>query len=93
VGWLKRNLPLGLLVGLDALFQYSGSLWQLTPSVFLRAQAGEAGQRAEAGNFFKCPGCGAALPSAANDVLHCGQCGKQWGIENGIYNFKQTLPG
>jgi SAM-dependent methyltransferase len=37
VAWMKRLLPLGLLVKLDALFQWTGAWWQLTPSVFLRS--------------------------------------------------------
>ena len=39
LGLLKRTLPLGLLVGLDALIQWTGDWWQLTPSVFARCTA------------------------------------------------------
>ena len=91
IDWLKRNVPLGLLVGLDALFQYTGALWQLTPSVFMAVEARGDKQAAEAGSFFKCPECGAALPKAKRGRLDCGGCGASWGIENGIYNFKTPL--
>lgn len=39
LGLLKRLLPLGLLVWLDSVAQWTGDLWQLSPSVFLRARA------------------------------------------------------
>ena len=34
----KRYLPLAVLVHLDSEFQYTGGLWQLTPSVFVRSR-------------------------------------------------------
>ena len=91
VGWLKRNVPLKLLVALDALVQYTGALWQLSPSVFVRAQAAQGKQAAGEGAFFKCPACGTALPDEKDGGLECAGCGKQWGLKNGIYNFKEAL--
>jgi SAM-dependent methyltransferase len=91
VGWLKRNVPLKLLVGLDALFQYTGALWKFTPSVFVRAQADDRVPTAAAGTFFKCPECGTALPEAGKSSIDCGKCGARWGIQKGIYNFKAPL--
>jgi len=44
---LKRLVPLGVLVWLEALSQRTGGLWQLSPSVFVRAEAVE-----EAANGF-----------------------------------------
>jgi ubiquinone/menaquinone biosynthesis C-methylase UbiE len=40
---LKRAVPLRLLVQMDALAQWTGNLWQATPSVFVRARAGTQG--------------------------------------------------
>ena len=91
VGWLKRNVPLKLLVTLDSLFQYTGAFWQFTPSVFVRAQANGDIDAAKKGTFFKCPDCDSALPEEHEDYLDCLDCGSRWGIENGIYNFKQPL--
>lgn len=91
VGWLKRNVPTRLLVWLDSLFQYSGALWQLTPSVFVAARARGDKESAEAGSFFKCPECGAALPEEKQGRIDCPKCGLSWGIKNGIYNFKAPL--
>src|SRR5919106_228602 len=39
VGFLKRVIPTSLLVFLDSLAQWTGALWQLSPSVFIRAKA------------------------------------------------------
>jgi len=38
LGLLKRLLPVRLLVWLDAAAQWTGALWQLSPSVFVRAR-------------------------------------------------------
>ncbi|MEX1248817.1 MAG: methyltransferase domain-containing protein [Anaerolineales bacterium] len=89
--WAKRILPLGLLVNLDSIFQYTGALWQYTPSVFVRSRASGVSPLAKQGAFFKCPECEAALPEVQNDALHCPGCGRRWGMKNGIYNFKGAL--
>jgi SAM-dependent methyltransferase len=91
VGWAKRNLPLKLLVSLDSLMQPTGALWQYTPSIFLRASAKSDKPKAGASSFFKCPECGTSLPKGENGKLICPGCTRQWGIKNGIYNFKEAL--
>ena len=45
LGLLKRLSRPAVLVTLDSLAQWSGSLWQLTPSVFVKASLG--GERSE----------------------------------------------
>jgi SAM-dependent methyltransferase len=98
VGWLKKHVPVRLLVGADALFQPTGALWQLTPSVFVRAEAAEKGSVAAAGSFFKCPQCGTPLRGNGPETggvqegeIKCPSCKARWGIHNGIYNFKKPL--
>lgn len=91
VGWLKRNVPTRLLVALDGLFQPLGALWQFTPSLFVRARASEGTPIAKPGEFFKCPECATGLPEGGGAHLDCKGCGRRWGVENGIYNFKQPL--
>ncbi len=89
---LKRWLPLRLLVGLDALLQPSGALWQLTPSVFVRAGiAGEAG--AAAAGFFRCPACGRAPLEDAPPRIECHTCGAVYPVEAGIYDFRLKQDG
>jgi hypothetical protein len=89
MAWLKRNLPTDLLVRLDAFFQPVGAVWQYTPSMFVRARASGETRLAEAGTFFKCPKCGAALGEGSQSHIDCPECGRRWGKKNGIYNFKE----
>jgi len=39
LGLLKRLVPTSILAGMDSLFQWTGALWQITPSVFVRCKA------------------------------------------------------
>jgi SAM-dependent methyltransferase len=91
MGWLKRNVPTGLLVSLDAFFQPVGAVWQYTPSLFVRSRAAGDTPTAKPGTFFKCPSCGSPLNDAKGDHIACPSCGKTWGIKNGVYNFKTPI--
>jgi len=93
-GPLKRIIPTGFLVSLDALAQWTGSLWQLTPSVFMRASL--AGERSKPVpedeiQWFKCPRCGSSPLVDDKQELRCTSCGSRWAIVDGIYNFKEPL--
>ncbi len=48
-GVVKRLIPVGLLVWLDSVLQWTGALWQLTPSVFTRARTQGRGGGASPG--------------------------------------------
>ena len=87
MGFLKRWAPLGLLVNLDALFQWSGNWWQLTPSVFVKAQAQGNTPRAAQDDFFRCLACDTALPESPTGLV-CPTCGKHWPCQDGIYDFR-----
>ncbi len=86
----KRLVPTKLLVAMDALAQWSGNWWQLTPSVFtLSLATGELGSTPpEAGFFFRCPSCGESLPESDSEALSCPGCGAKWPITDGIYDFR-----
>ncbi len=89
---LKRIIPLPLLVRLDSLFQWTGALWQLSPSVFVKAinrRAGEAAQPGAVLAMFKCPACGHAPLEDHSDHLKCVQCGHRWQVSGGIYDFRE----
>lgn len=92
VGFLKRNIPPGILVWLDSLLQWTGALFQYTPSVFVRARVvGESdspARRDDILSFFKCPKCGFSPLGKHSSHLTCSSCGAEWPIEDGIYNFK-----
>ena len=88
---LKRLVPTPILVFFDSLAQWTGELWQLTPSVFLSARAAGKAVQAAQGAFFKCPDCGHAGLDEKTDHLRCGSCGKKWAIRDGIYDFRHPL--
>lgn len=86
-----KKLPLGLLVKMDALAQLSGNWWQVSPSVFVlaEAKAGKAGE--PAGAFFKCLQCGAGIPELEeNQDAVCPHCGRTWPCQEGIYDFRDA---
>jgi ubiquinone/menaquinone biosynthesis C-methylase UbiE len=88
VGLLKRLIPARVLAGLDSLFQWTGSLFQVTPSVFVRARAvGKISNLPD--GFFKCPTCSHAPLDPGPDRLTCPACGHVWPIRDGIYDFRE----
>ena len=87
VNALKRLIPLRILVGLDGLLQPTGRLWQVTPSVFVRAHSDAACQGAAGEVIFKCPLCHAAIPGMGYDLI-CDACGALWPYQDGIYDFR-----
>ena len=89
LGPLKRALPTGLLVTLDALLQPTGQLAQLSPSIFVRARARGESPLAAPDQFFRCPACGGTQLNHDGGRLDCVQCGRRWPIRDGIYDFKQ----
>jgi SAM-dependent methyltransferase len=95
IGFLKRNVPPRFLAALDSLLQWTGSLFQVSPSIFVRASLQKAGPgRAPftaAVDLFKCPDCGSSELTDHGDRLTCCGCGKAWGTTGGIYNFKEPL--
>jgi SAM-dependent methyltransferase len=91
VGILKRNIPPAILAGMDSLLQWSGALWQLTPSVFLKSKVEGAPSAQIPSNpvaFFKCPACGSSPLKKEDQKLFCPSCGRNWNIVDGIFDFR-----
>jgi ubiquinone/menaquinone biosynthesis C-methylase UbiE len=90
---LKRPIPPRALATLDGLCQPTGRWWQLTPSVFAQCLpvAAKAGEVTFAERLFRCPACGGLQLEASAEAVACRECGRRWGIEDGIYNFKAPL--
>jgi SAM-dependent methyltransferase len=88
----KRRLPLPWLVWLDGLVQWTGALWQLSPSVFVCARV-EGDSPSYANAFWRCPGCRGLAMDEQPDGVHCSNCGRVWGLRAGIYDFKQPIEG
>jgi hypothetical protein len=99
VGFLKRVIPTNILVSVDSLLQWTGALWQLTPSVFVRASKslknphGVETRPALANPMlvFKCPDCGYASLADEGTYLECLNCRKKWEVKDGIYDFRKSL--
>lgn len=100
IGWLKRNIPTDLLVTLDGWAQGTGNWWQLTPSIFVQAQARKpAAAIATDGSFFCCPVCRhadlkrlyAPPEFPHGDLLVCQSCQRRWTFRDNIYDFKTPL--
>src|SRR5687767_2322081 len=95
VGVLKRIVPTSILVFFDSLFQWTGALWQLSPSVFVRAKAVGGMQKGELPDnlllFFKCPDCSHSPLVDKKDYLECSNCKKKWGVKDGIYDFREPI--
>lgn len=87
---LKRLLPTGLLVALDAALQPTGRFVQLSPSVFVRALATGDSPIAPAGRFFRCPECRSLDLSEHGDHVLCAGCGRRWPVRDGIYDFRDA---
>jgi len=87
VAWLKRHVPLGLLLAAEGVLQHLGRAWLYTPSVFVRARAVGSKQRDHAG-FWCCPACDSLEMEETDDGVHCRQCGRQWPKRDGIYEFR-----
>jgi ubiquinone/menaquinone biosynthesis C-methylase UbiE/predicted RNA-binding Zn-ribbon protein involved in translation (DUF1610 family) len=86
VGFLKRHVPLRILKGLDSALQWTGALWQLTPSVFVKSthRTGAALQEFA----FRCPQCGKYPLEPLPADIACPQCGKVYPYQDGIYDFR-----
>ncbi len=89
---LKRLVPLAWLVRFDAWAQLTGGLWQLTPSVFVRARADEKPPAAQ-GAFWRCPDCRSLALSRTEAGWACGGCGAVWEVRGGIHDFRRPLTG
>lgn len=93
IGLFKQIVPASILAGLDSIIQWTGMLWQLTPSVFIRARrlSGVSAASTSADDLaacFKCPDCGHAPLTVARERIACAVCKRAWRISDGIYDFR-----
>jgi ubiquinone/menaquinone biosynthesis C-methylase UbiE len=88
MGWLKRQVPLNLLVSVDSILQWSGGWCQYTPSVFVKSILLKQNPFARQGIYFKCPNCGALELNEKKDSVVCRACKRKYPIDNDIYDFR-----
>jgi len=91
IRFLKRIMPLRLLVAMDSLAQLTGDWWQLTPSVFVSATAVGKSQVSPPGAFFRCPECGHYPIEEGTNALTCKECSSSWVVQDGIYDFREPI--
>jgi ubiquinone/menaquinone biosynthesis C-methylase UbiE len=89
---LKRLFPPGLLAALDAVCQPTGAWWQLTPSVFVQCKLDDASNDKIQPLSFRCPACRHLPLEHTHHAVACPSCLRRWPVEDGIYNFKYSLP-
>ena len=85
---LKRTVPTTLLVAMDRLCQPTGKLWQLTPSVFLRAAGPADKPAAPPRALFHCVGCASVSLVDEEERLTCTNCKTGFPIQDGLYDFR-----
>ena len=97
LGLFKRIFPAKFLATLDGLLQPTGTFWQFTPSVFVKAIAGKK-DITKMNEFpvnvielFKCPDCGSEKLEGKQDHLYCPNCKAKWAVREGIYDFRQSM--
>jgi ubiquinone/menaquinone biosynthesis C-methylase UbiE len=99
IGILKRTIPTSVLVFFDSIVQWTGALFQLTPSVFVRATVNSPRSVVSVPpsttdfplSIFKCPECNHASLKDRTDYLECSNCKSRWGVKDGIYDFREPL--
>jgi ubiquinone/menaquinone biosynthesis C-methylase UbiE len=89
--FLKQHLPAALLASLDAALQWTGVLFQFTPSVFLRAHVQGSLPQSLPQLIWRCPACRSHELEEVNSTHRCHECGRCWPIRDGIYDFKEPL--
>jgi SAM-dependent methyltransferase len=85
---LKRLIPARALAAADGALQGIGAAWKLAPSIFLQLQAPVTNRAAPPGAFFRCPACKSEKVDESPDAVTCGECGREWPVREGIYEFK-----
>jgi ubiquinone/menaquinone biosynthesis C-methylase UbiE len=96
LGLLKKNLPAKFLAALDGLLQPTGALFQVSPSVFIKAVMRGMNLKITPTTgvltLFKCPECSHGELQDEKDHLLCGFCQAEWNISDGIYDFREKRP-
>ncbi len=88
---LKRFVPLGLLVALDSMLQWTGAYWQLSPSVFVRCKATGEEINTLKDAIWKCPACESTEMKSNEDGVQCGTCGRMWALKEGVFDFRKPV--
>jgi ubiquinone/menaquinone biosynthesis C-methylase UbiE len=92
IGLLKRIVSAKILAGFDSMLQWTGALWQFTPSVFLRTRLNGGNvlleEQKDLASYFKCPNCDYSPLVITELRITCPSCKHHWHISEGIYDFR-----
>jgi len=88
IAFLKRIVPARLLASIDGVLQSPLARFDLSPSIFLRAQSTKAGTPEINPSLWKCPACGSIDIAEARDELSCRACARRYPVVDGIIDFK-----
>ncbi len=92
MGWLKRHVPINILVTLDSLLQPTGNIWQYSPSVFIRSHNSSSNISTSEDSIFRCPVCrNSPLPDTP-PLLTCPNCKQVFSVIDGIYDLRPNSP-
>jgi len=89
--FLKKLIPVNLLVTLDSLVQWTGAYWPLSPSVFVRCKASGGDMELTKERFWKCPTCDSINMESIKEGLQCRTCNNLWAFREGIYDFREPF--
>ena len=87
-GIFKKILPLAVMRGLEKMIQFSLSWTAYSPSIFLKTHVRNALDPRTDADFFRCPACGLSPLADTPPLLKCTQCGQEYKVKNGIYDFR-----
>ncbi|MEW5719735.1 MAG: methyltransferase domain-containing protein [Chloroflexota bacterium] len=88
VALLKRIIPTQILASLDGLLQHPTSNFQISPSIFLRAESRKPGAPALNDALWRCPACHSTDIAETRHALTCRACSRAYPIVDGIVDFK-----
>ena len=91
--FLKRILPLWLMLAKESMLQNLASWTALSPSIFLRARVKQTKieeAKTDFNTIFRCPACGHYPLEDTPPKIICSQCGRIYPIIEGVYDFRLT---
>ena len=86
--FLKNSLPIAAMRALEKMLQFSLSWSAYSPSIFLYTIAKNGAAPQIGAVFFRCPACGHFPLADTPPLLKCAQCGCEYPVKNGIYDFR-----
>jgi SAM-dependent methyltransferase len=88
VALLKRIVPAKTLAALDGALQSPLAHFEISPSIFIRAESRKPGAPSLNENLWRDPVCGSTDITESSEALACRACGRVYPIVDGIIDFK-----